>query len=443
MVDWNFLEASYPLRKSAVGLPFIKEKDYGGDKYSITEYTMSEIVASVYEKIEQTGIKEGILFIDEINCVSETLAPTMLQFLQCKTFGTHKIPDGYIICAAGNPPQYNKAVREFDIATLDRVRLINVEPDINAWMSYAENKRVHPSITSYLSAKREEFHITEKTALGIEFVTPRAWDELSELITAYEELSVPITEEITGEYIKHNAANKRFFAFYSLFDKYRKDFDIFAIVSGKTKKSDKLSKSAFDERLVLINMIADFLEKRFEKYVREDVYTDMLFAFLKELKQDQSNIPKILKEKEISLKREIHALTKGSTSINVNVYSKIRLCKEISVIIENNEYDFSEIRKGFDERTEKRKNFVSETLSYIDNVYRFLENTFDSLREIVILTTKFAASKNAFRFLSENKSEKYHRYNKELLFDNRQKELTSQIENYRLELNKIASKGAF
>ena len=34
------------------------------------------------------GRKEGILFIDEINGVSETLAPTMLQFLQCKTPGT-------------------------------------------------------------------------------------------------------------------------------------------------------------------------------------------------------------------------------------------------------------------------------------------------------------------------------------------------------------------
>ena len=38
---------------------------------------MSEIIAAVYEKIEQSGMKEGILFIDEINCVSETLAPTI------------------------------------------------------------------------------------------------------------------------------------------------------------------------------------------------------------------------------------------------------------------------------------------------------------------------------------------------------------------------------
>lgn len=71
-------------RQSAIGLPFIREKLYGDREYSVTEYTMSEIIASVYEKIEATGIQEGILFIDEINCVSETLSPTMLQFLQCR-----------------------------------------------------------------------------------------------------------------------------------------------------------------------------------------------------------------------------------------------------------------------------------------------------------------------------------------------------------------------
>ena len=94
-------------RQSAVGLPFIKEEEFEGTKYSITEYTMSEIIASIYHKMKETGQKEGILFIDEINCVSETLAPTMLQFLQCKSFGNRKIPDGWIIVAAGNPPEYN------------------------------------------------------------------------------------------------------------------------------------------------------------------------------------------------------------------------------------------------------------------------------------------------------------------------------------------------
>ena len=83
---------------------------------------MSEIIASVYECMEQTGRREGILFIDEINCVSETLMPTMLQFLQNKTFGTHRVPEGWVIVAAGNPPEYNKSARNFDVVTLDRSR---------------------------------------------------------------------------------------------------------------------------------------------------------------------------------------------------------------------------------------------------------------------------------------------------------------------------------
>ena len=80
-------------RQSAVGLPFIKEKTFGQETFSVTEYTMSEVIATVYEKMEKTGLREGILFIDEINCVSETLAPMMLQFLQGKTFGNQKVPE--------------------------------------------------------------------------------------------------------------------------------------------------------------------------------------------------------------------------------------------------------------------------------------------------------------------------------------------------------------
>ena len=119
-------------RQSAVGLPFIQEKEYGGKTVSVTEYTMSEIIASVYDKIEKTGIREGILFLDEINCVSETLAPTMLQFLQGKTFGNQKVPEGWIIVTAGNPPEYNKSVREFDVVTLDRIKRIDVEENFRS-----------------------------------------------------------------------------------------------------------------------------------------------------------------------------------------------------------------------------------------------------------------------------------------------------------------------
>ena len=90
-------------RQSAIGLPFIEKRTYGGEEVSVTEYTMSEILSSVYRLMERTGLQEGILFLDEINCVSETLAPMMLQFLQCKTFGNQALPEGWTDRGGGQP----------------------------------------------------------------------------------------------------------------------------------------------------------------------------------------------------------------------------------------------------------------------------------------------------------------------------------------------------
>ncbi len=50
-------------RQSAVGLPKIVTRNYGGTEIDITEYTMSEIIASVYEYMEQTGKKRRESFL--------------------------------------------------------------------------------------------------------------------------------------------------------------------------------------------------------------------------------------------------------------------------------------------------------------------------------------------------------------------------------------------
>jgi len=160
-------------RQSAIGLPFVTEKTYGGEVHSVTEYTMSEIIASIYDKMEETGLTEGILFIDEINCVSETLAPAMLQFLQCKTFGNQAVPKGWLIVAAGNPPEYNKSVRDFDVVTLDRLKKIDVEENYEVWKEYAYRADIHPAILSYLELKKDNFYRMETTVDGKAFATAR------------------------------------------------------------------------------------------------------------------------------------------------------------------------------------------------------------------------------------------------------------------------------
>ena len=235
-------------RQSAIGLPFIQEKMYGGKKHSVTEYTMSEIIASVYDKIEATGIKEGILFIDEINCVSETLAPTMLQFLQCKMFGNQKVPEGWIIVAAGNPPEYNKSVRDFDIVTLDRIKKIDVEENYEVWKEYAYQAEIHPAILAYLEIRKDHFYRIETTVDGKVFATARGWEDLSQLLKVYEALGKKADREVVHQYIQHWKIAKDFANYLVLYEKYKKDYGLEKIIEGCYSKEtlEQLNYAPFD-----------------------------------------------------------------------------------------------------------------------------------------------------------------------------------------------------
>ncbi|MBQ7480695.1 MAG: AAA family ATPase, partial [Lachnospiraceae bacterium] len=197
-------------RQSAIGLPFIKHEEYEGLEYDVTEYTMSEIIATIYETMRETGIKEGILFLDEINCVSETLAPSMLQFLQYKVFGRHQVPEGWVIVTAGNPPEFNKAVREFDVAVMDRLKIMNVEADYKVWKEYALENSVHPSIISVLDLKREYFYLIENTVNGRSYVTARGWEDLSEILKLYEGASLQVDDTLIDQYIRNETVVREF-----------------------------------------------------------------------------------------------------------------------------------------------------------------------------------------------------------------------------------------
>lgn len=248
---------------------------------------MSEIVASIYNKMEETGLKEGILFIDEINCVSETLAPAMLQFLQCKTFGNHAIPKGWIIVAAGNPPEYNKSVREFDVVTMDRLKKIDVEPDFQVWKEYALQENIHPAILSYLGIRTGNFYKMETTVDGKQFATPRGWEDLSRMISVYERLKKKVTAEVVNQYIQHGKAAADFAGYYELYQKYESDYQIGEILEGGSSERmiKKVAHAGFDERMSVVNLLFSGTGQFIRKVVQQGEILEKVFVILKEIQE--------------------------------------------------------------------------------------------------------------------------------------------------------------
>ena len=434
-------------RQSAIGLPFIQEKEFGGKKYSVTEYTMSEIIGSVYEQMEKTGQKEGILFIDEINCVSETLAPTMLQFLQCKSFGNQKVPEGWIIVAAGNPPEYNKSVREFDVVTLDRVKKIEVEPDFSVWKEYAYSAGVHGAILSYLELKKENFYQMETRVDGKRFATARGWQDLSELLHVYEMLGIPADQEVVFQYIQHEKIAKDFANYLELYKKYQTDYQIRGILQGEVKQAvyEKLKFAPFDERLSVIGLILSALSEVFEHVYETDAYVTELFEQMKSFKRRLSEgLPAAAllfeMEKEVTDqaekdrengrtdKKEFHRRTKIGRALRT--YGLLLEGKEL-----NEEESFEAVRTEFVKETKKREDVILKASENLEYAFDFMERAFGESQEMVVFITELTVNFYSASFLAENECARFYKYNKGLLANERRAGILSGIEEIEMLMN--------
>ena len=445
---------SHHTRESALGLPVIVHRNYTGADVQISEYTMSEIVATLYDTIEATGIKEGILFLDEINCVSETLAPAMLQFLQYKTFGNHKIPDGWIIVAAGNPPEYNKSVREFDIATLDRIKKIDVEADFEVWKEYAKQADIHPAILSFLTAKPQYFYQVETTVDGKIFATPRGWEDLSGFLKVCEKVDLICDREVVVQYIEHPRIAKDFANYLELYKKYQARYQIDEVLEGKQDERlmEQAAKAPFDEKLSIISLILAKLDVEFKAYAQKEDYLEVLFGELKAFRsslEEQTEAGETEESKESRrnpvdmFARQIDTFTAAAEQKQkaglLTRQEKYR-CADIAAdmnrylqtvkaeLLSDGDEIFDRFRELFgDERTELEDlcAHAGQTLEY---AFDFMEGTFGSSQEMVVFITELNSSAPAVRFLQENECERYFEYNKNLLFDERRADILSRLD---------------
>lgn len=430
-------------RQSAIGLPVIEKKIYGDKEYTVTEYTMSEIISSIYSQMEERGVREGILFIDEINCVSETLAPTMLQFLQKKTFGMHEVPEGWIIVAAGNPPEYNKSVKEFDIVTLDRLKWIDVEPDYHVWKEYAYEQQIHGAILSYLDIKKDHFYEIRTTVDGKEFATPRGWEDLSKLMRVYEEMNLKIDENVISQYLQHKQIAKDFANYVDLYAKYKEQYRVDDIVEGKIQKQtiEKVKEASFDEKLSLLGLLVDKLGQICHEAELEDLYVEKLFAFLKDIKQQTTvawrqdgGILNLL-EDFIVFENEKWEKNKKFMSTEDRVAGKRSIETAQSYLRMLEKEGMKDMQAGFelikeqfefvkDERTQKIER--GETaLSY---AFLFMEQAFGASQEMAVFVTNLTSNISIMRFIRENDCEEYYKYQEELFFDKKQQDILGEID---------------
>ena len=437
-------------RQSALGLPFIAHRTYGGQEYDISEYTMSEIIAAIYETMEESGIREGILFLDEINCVSETLAPAMLQFLQYKIFGRHQVPEGWVIVTAGNPPEYNKSVREFDVVTMDRLKVMEMEADYRTWKEYALERHLHSAVLNFLDLKKEYFYHMEITAKGRSYVTARGWEDLSEILCHYEEESLKVDETLVSQYIRNERIVREFTAYYDLYQKYRKDYRIQEILEGRppVQAIARARQASFDERLSLVGMLLDRILADMQEVMEQaayltdtralllavknvaagDVQTEQVTVFMEQLEEKRrgqmfalDRAGALSKEERRKHKRVLQFLEQARKAV---------MTGESCLTGENvcyGEKAFALVRGRYEAAVSAMKRETVQVQEKLHHLFEFAQEAFGEGNEMLILVTELTVSSAGAGFIATFGSPDYQRFSEELMLSERQSQIQEKI----------------
>ena len=455
--------------KTAIMEQVAQECGIGLVSYTITHHT--RIIAAVYDQIETPGIREGILFLDEINCVSETLAPTMLQFLQYKTFGTHRVPDGYIIVTAGNPPQYNKSVRDFDIVTLDRLRRIDIEEDFAAFREYASRVGIHGSVMAYLGIRSNHFYSIRTEVEGRHFVTARGWEDLSRTIQVHEKRNLPVDEDLAVQFLQDPEIARSFAAYYDLYKKYKDIYRVPDILEGRfftvedpagstadaghdeadevrsrevflvdPVRVQEMQEAPFDEKLSLISLLIDALSRSFkdcaqDKAVQELIMKEMskVRMVLKEadspegshrqkslaaetISAESSRILRALQRRKdagIPVSREEERVQRIACRAMDQLAGEIREKAAAGTLTAREQYGL--VKTWFAAREAGRQREIRQADEHLTNTFRFLSRVYGEGQEMVLFLTELSAGYYSLRFINEHGNESYFRLNRLLL----------------------------
>lgn len=249
-------------RNNILGLPVITTLE-NGEKY--TNFTMSEIIAKVREQA-LNGKSEGILLLDEFPCMSETIAPIMLSFLQTKNIGCYTLPEGWVIVLCGNPREYNKSARTFDPATTDRIRKFEVNVSLSDFMEYGQENQIHPLILSFLTSNKECIYICQTKEGKQELVTCRSWENLSVTLQAYEKLKLLLSENVVKQFIKSDKIARSFMQYYKKWSHGFNAEELTRILNGEISENAKrqIRLLSYGEKWSLMQMLLKQLKAEYE-----------------------------------------------------------------------------------------------------------------------------------------------------------------------------------
>lgn len=227
---------------------------------------------------------KGILFLDEINRANREVQQAAFELVLDRRLNLRSLPPGWRVVAAINGDDSIYTVNAMEPAFLSRFALINLQPTIQEWLTWAEGEgHIHDAIVQFIRKNPDLLDptpemIKEAMKRGVVKVHDRrAWELFSKTLNKYE------IDAANGERpFKPLAKNEDAYSELIL------DAGMFVGLTASTmfKTFIEMDYDALDANIIL-NKYDDSIEKKLVSIVDAGrtpelaAYNDMIIAYIK------------------------------------------------------------------------------------------------------------------------------------------------------------------
>lgn len=163
---------------------------------------------------------DGILFLDELTSAPQLTQAACYQLVLDRKLGDYRLPDGWVVVAAGNPASERGVHFSMPRPLRNRFAHLNLEPDLSDWCRWAIRSGVRSEVIAFLRFKPDLLHDADATSDQNAWPTPRSWEMASNVLKALSKQTSGANSSIEGHMLEGTigpGATAEFVGFLQLF----------------------------------------------------------------------------------------------------------------------------------------------------------------------------------------------------------------------------------
>ena len=150
-------------------------------------------IPSLLPNTKQHGDK-GILFLDEITSAPPTVSAAAYQLILDRRLGDYKVPNGWVIFAAGNRQGDRGVTYSMPAPLANRFSHYELDVNLDDWVLWAYKNNIDERIIGFLRYRPEHLFEFDPAHNPVAFPSPRTWEFTHRALQKFDD-NLPLFRE--------------------------------------------------------------------------------------------------------------------------------------------------------------------------------------------------------------------------------------------------------